>query len=426
LRRVLAVAFAATGAWTCVATAAPLPASSTFRHTAFAQRLARALDVPQVSRARTGALAFDLRTQRVVYALNPGLPLVPASNEKLTVTYAALVRLGPSFRFRTQVLGTGRRDRAVWRGTLYLRGGGDPTLKVAGLRRLAERLRRSGIRRVAGGVLADESLFDTRRTGPGWKPSFSMNESPPLSALVVARARFHGATTPDPAGAAAALFVKQLERAGVHVGGRSAWGTAPRRAAILASVGSEPLVDVVRFMDRSSDNFTAEMLMKTLGARVLGRGTTAAGAQVVVRTLGHAGVPLRGVRIADGSGLSPRDRLTVRAIAAILAADWQRPALRRYLWRSLAVAGRWGTLADRLDGSPTRGAIFAKTGTTDLASALSGYARNRYVFTVVQDGRPIATGWARKAQDRFATLLAAAARRPRPRATFVSASRTIR
>jgi serine-type D-Ala-D-Ala carboxypeptidase/endopeptidase (penicillin-binding protein 4) len=168
------------------------------------------------------------------------------------------------------------------------------------------------------------------------------------------------------------------------------------------------------------------MLMKTLGARVLGRGTTAAGAQVVVRTLEHAGVPLRGVRIADGSGLSPRDRLTVRAIAAILAADWQRPALRRYLWRSLAVAGRWGTLADRLDGSPTRGAIFAKTGTTDLASALSGYARNRYVFTVVQDGRPIATGWARKAQDRFATLLAAAARRPRPRATFVSASRTIR
>ena len=405
----LALTVAAIAAGSAAA-AAPLPVSTTFRHTAFAQRLARALAVPQVARSRTGALAFDLRSHHVVYALNPSLPLVPASNEKLTVTYTALVRLGPSFRFRTRVLATGRRSGAVWRGTLYLRGGGDPTLKIAGLRRLAEQLRRSGIRRITGNVLADESYFDTRRTAPGWKPSFYLHESPPLSALVVARAQFRGATTRDPAGAAAALFVKQLDRAGVEVSGRSAWGTAPRRAATLASVASEPLADVLRFMDRSSDNFTAELLMKTLGARVLGKGTTGAGAQVVVRTLERAGVHLRGVRIADGSGLSSRDRLTARAVAGILAAAWQRPALRPYLWRSLAVAGRCGTLADRL--ADARGMIFAKTGTTDRASALSGYARNRYVFAVLQDGRPVATWWARTAQDRFARVLAAAARRP--------------
>ena len=69
-------------------------------------------------------------------------------------------------------------------------------------------------------------------------------------------------------------------------------------------------------MDHYSDNFTAEMVLKAIGARAGGRGTTAAGAAVVRRGLRAAGVPLAGVRIVDGSGLSrdrPRDRARVDA-----------------------------------------------------------------------------------------------------------------
>lgn len=216
--------------------------------------------------------------------------------------------------------------------------------------------------------------------------------------------------TPDPAGAAAALFVDQLQRAGIRVGGESSWGTAPPGAVSLAQTASEPLSDIIDFMDSTSDNFTAEMLLKTLGAEELGRGTTAAGARVVTRTLEAAGVPMAGVRIADGSGLSSLDRLTAGAIGSILLAGWENRALRPYFWGALAVAGRTGTLAERLEYAPARGTIRAKTGTTDIASALSGYAGDRYVFTVVQDGDPISTWWARTAQDRFATVLAAAAR----------------
>ena len=280
-----------------------------------ARALARALVVPQVSRASTGAVAIDLRTGRVLYALNPDLPLAPASNEKLAVTYAALVRLGPSFRFGTNVLATGHRVGATWKGNVFLRGGGDPTLTVYGLRNLALQLRSAGIRRISGDVLADESRFDTKRSAPGWKPSFAMYESAPLSALVVDRAQFLGRTTPDPAGAAAAIFVQVLDRNGVRVRGQSAWGTAPANAVLLAATKSQRLASILGFMDRESDNFTAEMLLKTLG-----RGSTAAGAVVVVQTLRAAHVPLRGVRIADGSGLSSRDRLTARAIAGILQA----------------------------------------------------------------------------------------------------------
>jgi D-alanyl-D-alanine carboxypeptidase/D-alanyl-D-alanine-endopeptidase (penicillin-binding protein 4) len=72
------------------------------------------------------------------------------------------------------------------------------------------------------------------------------------------------------------------------------------------------------------------------------------------------------------------------------------------------VAGISGTLETRLRAAPARGVVRAKTGTTDQASALSGYVRDRYGFAVLQNGRPVHSWSARKAQDRFATALASA------------------
>jgi D-alanyl-D-alanine carboxypeptidase/D-alanyl-D-alanine-endopeptidase (penicillin-binding protein 4) len=371
------------------------------------QQLAKALRVPHVSRVLSGAIAIDLATGKVVYAQNPDRSLQPASNEKLPITYAALVRLGPSYRFRTQVLGAGHRSGATWVGDLYLKGGGDPTLHLRQLRMLAGQLWADGIRRIAGDVLADESFFDKRRTAPGWRPSFYMDESPPLTALAVNRGWYRGRATADPAGAAAASFVRILNERGVHVAGESAWGTAPETAFPLAEVHSAHLSDVLRFMDRESDNFTAELVLKTLGADVAGKGTTAAGARVVVQALAEAEVPLAGVRIVDGSGLSRLDRLTPRAIASILLALWADDDLRPVVWAALPVAGRSGTLERRLDSRPAYGAVRAKTGTTSLASALSGFVRRRFAFAVLQNGHPISTTWARTAQDRFAAALAA-------------------
>jgi D-alanyl-D-alanine carboxypeptidase/D-alanyl-D-alanine-endopeptidase (penicillin-binding protein 4) len=378
-----------------LAAAATAGNASAYRHTALAQRLENALAQPGLARSSTGAIAIDLQSRRVIFEHNAAKPLAPASNEKLAVTYTALVKLGARYRFHTRVYLAGRN--------LYLRGGGDPTLHVAGLRKLALQLRAHGIRRVRGDVLADESAFDTHRTAPGWKPEFFLHESSALSALVVARGTFHRALTPDPAGAAAALFVNQLKRAGIRVDGESAWGTTPKRARLVAQVDSEPLSEILRFMDRWSDNFTAEMVMKTLG-----HGTTAGGAAVVVKTLQQAHVPLRGVRIADGSGLSTRDRFTARALASILVAAWRNPHVHPYVWRALPIAGLRGTLSSRMRGA--KGLVHAKTGTTDIASALSGYAAHRYVFAVVNDGNPVALWSAHAAQDRFATTLAIAGR----------------
>jgi D-alanyl-D-alanine carboxypeptidase/D-alanyl-D-alanine-endopeptidase (penicillin-binding protein 4) len=370
------------------------------------QQLDRALSISGVSRARTGAFAFDLQSGRMVYRLHRDRSLRPASNEKLSVALAALERLGPSHRIRTTVLGAGSRSGSTWRGRLVLRGFGDPTLTRADLRRLAAQLSAAGIRRVTGRIVGDESYFDRRRTAAGWRPYFYKVESPPLSALVVNRARAKGRTVDNPALWAARSFRKALIGAGIPVGGKATRGTAPRGSRRLALVRSPTVSALVRRMNKISDNFYAEMLVKYLGARLRGAGTTSAGCFVVRGVLAARGVPLAGVRIVDGSGLSLYDRATARSLGRLLVSAWRDPAVRWPFFRSLPIAGVDGTLEDRMRRGPARGRVRAKTGTTSRASALSGFVGTRYAFAVLQNGNPINWTKARRAQNRFAQVLA--------------------
>jgi serine-type D-Ala-D-Ala carboxypeptidase/endopeptidase (penicillin-binding protein 4) len=385
------------------AAAAPAPAAAP---TALWRQLDRALVVPGVSRARSAAIAVDLASGRILYERNQMLALAPASNEKLAVTFTALTLLGAGHRTETTVLGAGSQQGPVWHGNLVLKGYGDPTLTRGRLGTLVARVKRLGIRRVTGRVVGDESFFDRRRTGPGWKASFYLAECPPLSALVVDRARVGRVLTRAPAETAAAAFSRALKAAGVSVAGHSVVGVAPPTATPLTATASPPLWRTLRFMDRESDNFTAEMLLKQLGALYGGAGTSAAGAAVVRRTLASAGVSVTGVRIVDGSGLSGLDRMTAEALLGILQAAWSDPRLRTVFARELSVAGVNGTLQYRMRQPPARGNVVAKTGTTSLSSALSGYAKGRFAFSILNNGNPIASWWAERGQDRFAMRLA--------------------
>jgi D-alanyl-D-alanine carboxypeptidase/D-alanyl-D-alanine-endopeptidase (penicillin-binding protein 4) len=366
--------------------------------------LDQALRAPGIDPRRAAAIAIDLQTGATVYSSNAQLSLLPASAEKLPVSFAALRVLGPRFRFRTEVVGAGIRSGQVWKGNLWLVGFGDPTLDRGDLDRLARKFAATGIRRIAGRVLGDDTHFDARRDGLGWKSSYLGVESRPIAALSVAGVRLTGVN--GSAVAAARAYVEALGRHGISVSGRSGSRRAPEDALSIAFDLSEPLATVLRLVNGESNNFAAEMLLKELGATIARRGSSSAGARVVRATLAAVGVPLAGVRIADGSGLSRFDRLTVRALAAILEAGASDPAIRDAFVTSLAVAGISGTLERRLDVRPTRGRVIAKTGTTLRASALAGFVRRRYVFAVLQNGSPVPYWTARAAQDRFVTVLA--------------------
>ena len=113
--------------------------------TPLARQLSRALAVPHVAKSRSAALVVDLTTGKPVYTHNLSLPLIPASNQKLAVTYACLLALGPGFRFGTDVLGEGELNGAFWQGDIVLKGYGDPTLSTLDLLKLASQLHAQGI-----------------------------------------------------------------------------------------------------------------------------------------------------------------------------------------------------------------------------------------------------------------------------------------
>lgn len=371
-------------------------------------QLARALAAPTLVPGVSAGLVLDLSNGATLFARDADVSLAPASNEKLSVAYTALVELGPAYRFRTEVLGEGHRRGRVWYGNLVLKGFGDPSLTSHRLDLLAAELWRDGIRRVTGHVVGDDSWFDGRRGVAGWRRSFYGIESPPLSALVVDRAQRNDHLVANAALAAAAQVDRALSARGIEARGAVARRAHPQ-AVVLATSYSRQLWRLLQVMDRDSDNFTAELVLKEIGVEALGSGTSAAGATVVARDLAAAGVPLAGVRIVDGSGLSRDDRVTARELASLLGLIWKQPAMREVIWRSLATPGTDGTLKHRLLLPPARRLVHAKTGTTDIASALSGYVGTRFAFVVLQNGDPVNWVAAHAAQDRFVRALAARA-----------------
>ena len=386
-----------------------VPAAQAGSRSAFQAQLARALHARHVSPARTGAIVLDLESGTDLFAHNPRLGLRPASNEKLATTYAALTALGPSFRIETDVLGEGTQDGATWQGNLVLKGYGDPALSFAQVGALARQVAADGIKHVSGRILGDESWFDTRRTGLGWKPDFYLHQSPALSALIVNRGWTGRYETTRPALMAAQVFRRDLRRAGVSVHGGTAIGVASTQAVPLAEVESARLAVLVRHMDVYSDNFYAEMLLKEVGAVQGDNGSAAAGIAVERRLLAAAGVPLAGVRAVDGSGLSLLDRWTPLGLATLLRTMWQDSDLRPYLVPALPIAGETGTLEHRMRRAPARGLVRAKTGTTANASSLSGFVGDRYVFSILENGYPVRTLNAEQSQNRVAQVLARAA-----------------
>jgi len=386
-----------------------VPAAQAGSRSAFQTQLARALHARHVSPARTGAIVFDLQAGTTLFAHNPRLTLRPASNQKLATTYAALAALGPSFRIETDVLGEGEQSGSTWQGNLVLKGYGDPALSFAQLNSLARQVAGDGIRQVSGRILGDESWFDTRRTGVGWKAQFYLHESPALSALIVNRGWTGRYETTRPALMAAQVFRRDLRHAGVTVQGGTALGVASSQAASLAEVQSARLAALVRHMDVYSDNFYAEMLLKEVGAVQGSHGSAPAGLAVERGLLRAAGVPLGGVRMVDGSGLSLLDRWTPLGLATLLRTMWQDADLRPYLVAALPIAGETGTLQHRMRKAPAHGLVRAKTGTTDNASSLSGFVGDRFAFSILENGSPVNTVNAEQSQNRVAQVLARAA-----------------
>ncbi len=325
-----------------------------------------------------------------VAAHNADLALAPASTQKLFTAVAALAALGPDASLETAVRAHGVVADGRLQGDLVLVGGGDPSLASAGahsLDTLAAQVSAAGIRRVTGELVGDESRFDAARTAPGWFDWHVPRIIGPLSALAV-DANSHrrdAAYVADPVVGNLRLFRAALARHGIAVDGADVGGRATSGAAVVASLRSVPVASLVADMLTRSDNLAAELLLKEIGVRRRGVGSTTAGVDAAAEALRGLGLSVRGAA-ADGSGLSRHDRRSPREWRELLQAAAAQPWGAAFL-AGLPVAGRTGTLGSRFQGTSLEGRLRAKTGWILEGRALSGYLTTAggrgVVFSVV-------------------------------------------
>ncbi len=384
---------------------------------ALVKRLARQM---RAAGAHSGAYVVNLSTGETVFRWRQNRTRILASNTKLFTTTAALARYGTEGTLGTEVRGTGAlAEDGVWRGDLYLRGGGDPTF---GSRRYATRyygapggtveelaalLEEAGIERVTGRIRGDESAFDSLRGGP--ESGFGV--SPwvgPLSGLAYNRGFADEAGRSwqsNPPVFAAARLDAALEARGLRVRLVPRAGVTPTGADVLASVDSPPMERLVSITNKPSDNFFAEMLLKDLALQTGGQGTTAGGAAAAGGFARRLGAP---ARIVDGSGLSRANRASPYRVVRLLAAMHSRDEYDAFV-NSLAIAGQDGTLSDRMRGGAARLRCRGKTGTLSNVSALSGYCEARsgdtYAYSILMN--VVYPPGARRLQDSMLQSIAA-------------------
>jgi D-alanyl-D-alanine carboxypeptidase/D-alanyl-D-alanine-endopeptidase (penicillin-binding protein 4) len=359
-----------------------------------------------------GAYVVDLTGGEVLYSHRENLALAPASNEKLFTTAAALLRFGGSGTLPTTLQstpGAGIDADGVLRGDIYLVGGGDPTLGDAGLQALADQLVAHGVVRIDGGVIGDESLFDTLRGGPdsGYRPDGDLGGW--LTALSWRHGRA-GAAGPAKGAAtklAALLKARKITYERKPRAGKlrpAAGGGVAAAAEPLATVSSPAIAALIAQTNIPSENFYAEMLVKALGARFGSGGTTAAGLAIARAQLAELGIH---PKMVDGSGLSRADQTTARELVRLLERMENQDAA--VTWQaSLPVAGRSGTLRNRMRGTAAAGRCAAKTGTLIGVSALSGYCTTtggrRVAFSFVEN--KVCNYCAKKVEDRMVSAIA--------------------
>jgi D-alanyl-D-alanine carboxypeptidase/D-alanyl-D-alanine-endopeptidase (penicillin-binding protein 4) len=367
-----------------------------------------------------GAYVYDVTARQELFSERAAAMRPPASVEKLYTATTALTRFGPQARLTTTVSGVGHLAPAgVWEGSIYLRGEGDPTFgsssfirsayggKGASVSSLARQLVRvAGIHRITGSVLGDESYLDSLRG----EPSSGFAPDPFLEGTLSGLAFDRGASGSErgrhapPAFAARRLWAA-LKALGVSIHGRSGAATTPAGAVTLARVQSPTVAQLMGLMLPPSDNFFAETLLKDLGARFGGAGTTAAGATVVAQTV--QGLFGTHPRVVDGSGLSPADQTSPLQVGGLLVALAPTPT-GSVLRQSLAIAGRSGTLKKRMRNTSAAGRCQGKTGTLSGVSNLVGYcqsaAGHQIAFAIFTDG--IDTQVAHTFQDHMAITIA--------------------
>lgn len=213
------------------------------------------------------------------------------------------------------------------------------------------------------------------------------------------------------------LLKELLEEEKIIVDGRVEKGAAPDTSVVLAEHYSDPLALIIYRTNKISDNLSAELIMKTLGAEIIGPpGTAKKGLSVIRRFIAETGVDSSTYKLADGSGVSRYNVITPDLIIQLLKAMHKDFGIQAEFKSSLPIAGVDGTLQRRMKDSPAEKMLRAKTGTLRGVSALSGYTATAdgeiVAFSMIMEHFVMSASKIRKVQDKIGELITSFSRKP--------------
>ena len=333
---------------------------------------------------------YNPLTQDTIVSINHTQTMIPASNTKLFTSATALELMGGEYLISTVILSD---DDDLSDGTIdgdiYIKGFGNPTFTTEDLENLVNQLYQAGLRKVTGNVIGDDTYFDNIYSRDDWISEERANvKLPPISALVIdrnkttvrrkrkGRYRTYFVNVDNPPLFAAKKFREILNTDGVEVTGKAVSSQTPDNAIPLVESSIE-LRELMKLINKSSDNFYAECLFKTLGAVYSGKQSNSFFAtQAILNYIEDMGIFSTGTKIVDGSGISRFDQVTAGALVGLLEKIYFNISQFDNFNNSLSIAGVDGTLHKRMIGTAAENNFRGKTGSLNGVSSISGYVTN--------------------------------------------------
>jgi D-alanyl-D-alanine carboxypeptidase/D-alanyl-D-alanine-endopeptidase (penicillin-binding protein 4) len=349
-------------------------------------KIQRVLDALPASTS-LGIMLYNPLLEDTIYSVNHTQSMIPASTTKLFTTAAALEIMGSNYILSTQILSDDEDfSDGVLIGNIYLRGLGNSVFSSSDLDSLVGELVELGIKKIDGNVIGDDTFFDDVYTRDDWIKGERANvKLPAISALVLdrntkhvrrkrrGRWRTYRIYVSNPPEHAATILKQKLNESGISISGKVKVGSTPRSAKVLMQ-SSVVLSEIIKSINKNSDNFMAECLFKTIGAVSSGQqGNSFYSTQAILTFIEDNAIYSEGTAVVDGSGISRYDQITVGAINGLLEKMYFDLKNFGDFYSSLSIAGVDGTLEDRISKRSDKINFRGKTGTLNGVSSLSGY-----------------------------------------------------
>ena len=340
---------------------------------------------------KVGLLIYNPILRDTIFKVNHSMSMIPASNTKLFTTAVALSNLGGDFNISTKIF-TDDFDinDGVINGNIYIKGFGNSTFSQYDLEKMVEEIKAKGINKITGKIIGDDTYFDDVYKRDDWIADETANvKLPPISAITLdrnrkitqkrrgRRIRTSVIAVENPPLNAASNLRSKLIANGIKVEKSPLVGETPEQTLLLSESGIQ-LRELIKLINKHSDNFLAEGLFKTIGAEASQvQGNAFYSTQAILDFIENNGIYLTGTAVVDGSGISRFDQITPGAIVGLLEIMYFDINNYNDFYNSLSIAGVDGTLKHRMTGTLAENNFHGKTGSLNGVTSLAGYLKTR-------------------------------------------------